>query len=237
MLRTAVLILLLALAAPAATARVQDDLRQLQAEYRDEQIRGRRLRADARDARTELVALEQELASLRRDQTADDAQLSAQRRRLAELGQREAVIVAELARARDSQGRLLSSLQMMSRRPPPPLLIPADRAVDTVRAAILMKAMAPEMQRRASALAARQAEVVRIRRLAVLASERLLTTESAVGDRRAEIEDLSARRAALLVVLGAEAQRADRAAAALEARIRALGGTPEPAGTTSEALA
>ncbi|WP_396594647.1 murein hydrolase activator EnvC family protein [Brevundimonas sp. R86498] len=235
--RTALLILLLALAAPAATARVQDDLRQLQAEYRDEQIRGRRLRADARDARTELEALERELAGLRRDQTADDAQLSAQRRRLAELGQREAVIVAELARARDSHGRLLSSLQLMSRRPPPPLLIPADQAVDTVRAAILMKAMAPEMQRRGAALAARQAEVVRIRRLAVLASERLLTTESAVGDRRAEIEDLSARRAALLVVLGAEAERADRAAAALEARIRALGGTPEPAGTTAEALA
>ena len=115
---------------------------------------------------------------------------------------------------------------MMSRRPPPPLLIPADEAVDTVRAAILMKAMAPEMQRRASAFAARQAEVVRIRRLAVLSSERLLTTESAQGDRRAEIEDLSARRTALLAVLRADAARAERAASALETRIRNLGGRP-----------
>lgn len=243
MKRAALLILMLAVPAPTATATatatapVQDDLRQLQAEYRDEQIRGRRLRADAADARTELAALERELAGLRRDQTADDAQLSAQRRRLGELGRREAVIVAELAGARDNQGQLLSALQMMSRRPPPPLLVPADRAVDTVRAAILMKAMAPELQRRSAVLSARQAEVVRVRRLAVLSSERLVTTESAQGDRRAEIEDLAARRAALLVVLRADAARAERASAALEARIRALGARPDPAGEATEAPA
>jgi septal ring factor EnvC (AmiA/AmiB activator) len=86
--------------------------------------------------------------------------------------------------------------------------------------------MAPEMQRRAASFASRQAEVARIRRLAVLSSERLLTTESAQGDRRAEIEDLSARRAALLAVLRADAARAERAAAALQTRIRNLGGRP-----------
>lgn len=229
-MRRALFIALLAgLAALPAAASVQDDLAQLQAQYRDEQVRARRLRADARDAQAELAALDRELAALRRDQRGEDLELDAQRRRLRELGLREAAIVAELARARDGQGRLLSALQMMSRRPPPPLLVPPERAVDTVRAAILMKAMTPELQRRASAIVARQAEVARIRRLAVLSSERLLTTESAQGDRRAEIEDLSARRAALLVVLRADAARAERAAAALEARIRGLGGRPAAA--------
>ncbi|WP_309628705.1 peptidoglycan DD-metalloendopeptidase family protein [Brevundimonas sp.] len=228
--RAAVLSLLIALAglpaaAPASSA-FQDDLEQLQAQYRDEQVRARRLRADARDAQIEITALDRELATLRTDQTADDMQLSAQRQRLRDLSRREAAIVADLARARDGQGRLLSALQMMSRKPPPPLLVPADRAVDTVRAAILMKAMAPGMQQRAAAFAARQAEVARIRRLAVLSSERLLTTESAQGDRRAEIEGLSARRTALLAVLRADAARAERAAAALETRIRNLGGRP-----------
>jgi septal ring factor EnvC (AmiA/AmiB activator) len=227
--RVAATAILIALAALPAAASVQDDLQSLQAQYRDEQIRARRLRADARDAQIEITALDRELASLRTDQSADDVQLSSQRQRLRDLGRREAAIVAELARARDGQGRLLSALQMMSRRPPPPLLIPADEAVDTVRAAILMKAMAPEMQRRARAFAVRQAEVVRIRRLAVLSSERLLTTESAQGDRRAEIEDLTARRTALLAVLRADAARAERAAAALETRIRNLGGRPTSA--------
>ena len=224
--RAAVLSILIALSGLPAAASVQDDLEQLQAQYRDEQVRARRLRADARDAQTEINALDRELATLRSDQTADDMQLSAQRQRLRDLGRREAAIVAELAQARDGEGRLLSALQMMSRKPPPPLLIPADRAVDTVRAAILMRAMAPEMQRRAAAFATRQAEVVRIRRLAVLSSERLLTTESAQGDRRAEIEDLSGRRTALLAVLRADAALAERAAAALETRIRNLGGRP-----------
>ncbi len=228
--RAAVLSLLIALTAlPAvapATSLNQDDLVQLQAQYRDEQVRARRLRADARDAQTEITALDRELAGLRRDQTADDYQLSAQRQRLRDLGRREAEIVSELARARDGQARLLSGLQMMSRKPPPPLLVPSERAVDTVRAAILMKAMAPEMQRRAAVFAEHQAEVVRIRRLAVLSSERLLTTESAQGDRRAEIEDLTVRRTALLAVLRADAVRAERAAATLESRIRNLGGRP-----------
>ncbi len=237
--RAAVFSLLIALAALPAAASVQDDLQQLQAQYRDEQIRARRLRADARDAQAEITALDRELATLRRDQTPDDYQLASQRQRLRELGLREAQIVAELAEARDGQGRLLSALQMMSRRPPPPLLVPADHAVDTVRAAILMQAMAPEMQRRATVYAERQAEVARIRRLAVLSSERLLTTESAQGDRRAEIETLSARRSALLVVLKADATRAERAAAALETRIRNLGGRPVAAvetGTPSTRL-
>lgn len=215
-------------AAPAS-APPQDDLQQLQAQYRDEQVRARRLRADARDAQAEIAALDRELATLRTNQAADEMQISTQRQRLRELGRREAEIVSDLARARDGQGRLLSALQMMSRRPPPPLLVPADRAVDTVRAAILMKAMAPEMQRRAATFAERQAEVARIRRLAVLSSERLLTTESAQGDRRAEIEDLSARRTALLAVLRADAARAERAAATLETRIRNLGGRPATA--------
>lgn len=224
--RAAVLSVLIALSALPAAASVQDDLQSLQTQYRDEQVRAGRLRADARDAQVEIAALDRELATLRTDQTADAQQIAAQRQRLRDLSRREAAIVADLARARDGQGRLLSALQMMSRRPPPPLLVPPEKAIDTVRAAILMKAMAPEMQRRAASFAARQAEVARIRRLAVLSSERLLTTESAQGDRRAEIEDLTARRTGLLAVLRADAARAERAAAALETRIRNLGGRP-----------
>jgi septal ring factor EnvC (AmiA/AmiB activator) len=86
-----------------------------------------------------------------------------------------------------------------------------------------MRAIAPELQTRARGLADRQAEIVRIRRLAALNSEQLFTTESARGDRRAEIEVLSARKATLQSVLLAEARTAERATRALEARLRALG--------------
>lgn len=226
MLRVAgVAVLALAAATPAAGRRApQSELARLQAEYRDEAVRAQRLRADADAARDELRDLEERLADLRREASAEDVQLEAQRARLKELGDREGRLVGELSRERGRHGRLLSALQMMSRRPPPPLLVPADKAVDTVRAAILIKAVAPELQSRAKALSDQQAEIGRIRRLAVLSSERLLTTESAQGDRRAEIESLLARKTALTAVLRAEAQTADRSARVLEARIRALGG-------------
>lgn len=223
---------LIALAAtPAMSLRAQTskaDMASLQAEYRDELARARRLRADARDAQTELVTLERQLSGLRRAQTADDLQLQAQRARLAQLTQQETLLVTSLSKDRDMLGRLLSALQMMSRRPPPPLLVPANKAVDTVRAAILMREMTPELERRAQVLAERQDEIARVRRLAVLSSERLLTVESAQGDRRGEIEALTTRKTALLAILRADAERSERAARVLEQRIRELGGVIRP---------
>ena len=225
-------------AGPAVSQRAapqSSEMAGLQAEYRDEQARARRLRADAADAAAEIAALDRQLAALRGAQSDDDRQIAAQRARLDQLGRREAALVADLSRARDKQGRLLSALQMMSRDPPPPLLVPADKAVDTVRAAILMQAMAPELDRRASILVAQQAEIGRIRRLAVLSSERLLTSESAQGDRRSEIESLTRRKTSLVAVLRADAARSERAAKVLEARIRSLGGEIRPATEADEA--
>lgn len=232
-----ILILLAGLMAAApATGRQapESELSRVQAEYRDEAVRARRLRADADAARRELGDLEHRLAELRVQENDRDMQIEAQRARLRQLSDREAALVADLARERGAQGRLLSALQMMSRRPPPPLLVPADKAIDTVRASILLKSMTPELERRAIALGEQQAEIMRVRRLAVLSSERLLTTESAQGDRRGEIEALTTRKSALTAVLGAEARAAERAARVLEARIRELGGAvptteaPEP---------
>jgi len=225
-MRKAALALLFVLTAlPVAAAAPQSaEIGRLQAEFRDERARALRLRAEAADAAAEIVRLERELAALGADVAAGDATIAAQRARLRDLSQREAALAARLSQARGRQARLLSALQMMSRRPPPPLLVPADRAVDTVRAAILMKAVAPELQARSKALTDRQAELIRIRRLAALNSEALFTAESAQGDRRARAEALGARQTRLRAVLRAEAETAERAARALEDRLRALGG-------------
>ena len=222
-MRPLVLILCLSLTALPVGATPSADVARLQAEFRDEQARARRLRAEAAEAATELAGLERSLGQLRSAVGEDDRLILAQRARLRELGAREAALVTQLSQARGRQGRLLSALQMMSRRPPPPLLVPADKAVDTVRASILIRAMAPTLQARAQGLADRQAEVNRVRRIAALNSEQLFTTESARGDRRARIEALTARKTALQAVLRAEAQGAERAARTLEARLRSLG--------------
>lgn len=221
------ILLLAALAAAPASGRQapESELSRLQAEFRDETARARRLRADADAARDELQRLERRLAALRAEEKTGDGRIEVQRARLRQLGRQEATLVAEMARERGAQTRLLSALQMMSRRPPPPLLVPAEKAVDTVRAAILLKAMTPELQRKAGVLKARQDEIMRVRRLAVLSSEQLLTSESEQGDLRGEIQSLTDRKTSLTAVLGAEARVAERAASALERRIRELGGS------------
>ena len=238
-MRAPVLIFCLSLIALPVTAIARQtplagEAGRLQAEFRDERARARHLRQEAAEAMREIAGLEGQLTELRAAVGQDDAVIAGQRARLRELSAREAALVARLSQARGRQGRLLSALQMMSRRPPPPLLVPADRAVDTVRAAILMRAMAPTLQARAQGLADRQAEVVRLRRLSALNSEALFTTESARGDRRAEIEALTSRRTALQAVLRAEAEAAEQAARVLEARLRALGATVPAAGDETE---
>lgn len=230
-MRPAALALLSVLTAlPVAAAAPQSaEIARLQAEFRDERARARSLRAEAAEAGAEIAALERDLARLRSQVRSEDSRIAAQRARLQELGLREAALAARLTRTRSRQARLLSALQTLSRSPPPPLLVPADQAVDTVRASILMRAVAPELQSRARALGEEQAELTRIRRLAALNSEQLFTTESARGDRRAEIERLTTRKTVLQAVLSAEAREAERTAAALEARLRALGAAvPSP---------
>jgi septal ring factor EnvC (AmiA/AmiB activator) len=238
-MRPLLLIAVLALAAlpVAASAPQTGEVARLQAEFRDERARGRSLRQEARQVAAEIVGFERDLARLGAAAGEDDAAIAAQRLRLRELAAREAALVVRLSEARGPQGRLLSALQMMSRRPPPPLLVPADKAVETVRAAILMRAMAPTLEARAQGLVDRQAEVARVRRLSALDSERLFTTESDRGDRRAGMEALAARRTALQAVLNAEALAAERATGALEARLMSLGAAVPAAGAEAEPAA
>lgn len=236
------LCVLAAVAAPVMAWAIQEprsgEVARLQAEYRDEQVRARRLRTQATEAAAESVELERELTRLRSVLGSEDGRIVAQRERLQALQAREATLVAELSRTRVREGRLLSALQMMSRRPPPPLLVPADRAVDTVRASILMRAIAPQLREEAKGITTRREEVGRVRRLAALNSEALFASESAQGNRRAEVEILTARKAALGTVLRAEAQEAERAAGVLEARLRTLGASvPTADVTTASAVA
>src|SRR5690606_22582148 len=152
----------LTVAPPAAGQRSDapaDELARLRTEHREERLRARHLRADAEEAAAEAARLDQDLRRMALADQGDTTAINAQRARLRALGEREAALLARLSGERARQGRLLSALQMMSRSPPPPLLIPADRAVDTVRAAILMQAMAPDLRARADALLDQQAEI------------------------------------------------------------------------------
>ena len=107
-----------------------------------------------------------------------------ERAKLESLNVRETVLTAEQGRNLNRLARLLTVLQQFRRDPPPALLVSPDDAVSAVRAAILVKAITPELQRRARLYAAEAGEIARQRRLAAVASEALFTADSKSAEAR-----------------------------------------------------
>src|SRR4051812_31301297 len=92
-----------------------------------------------------------------------------------QLSVQQAQNVSELA-------RLLSVVELLRRDPPPALLVSPRDAKDAVRAAILVKAMTPELQIRARTYASAAGEMVRQRRLAAIENEAVFARESEAAD-------------------------------------------------------
>ena len=142
----------------------------------------------AADTRREIADLRGELDALGRQRVDAGDDVDLKRARLEALHQRESALVAELGRDRGQLARLLSALQLFRRDPPPALLVSPNDARDAVRAAILIRAMTPELQARADGYARQARAVSALRREAAAASEQLFTAESLVADRRGELE-------------------------------------------------
>lgn len=113
----------------------------------------------------------------------------AQSERLARLNLEETELSAQQAENVSELSRLLSVLEQIRRDPPPALLVSPQDAKDAVRAAILVKAMTPELQRRAQGYAAAAGEMARQRRLAAIQSETLFARESQAADHAPEPEN------------------------------------------------
>ena len=106
------------------------------------------------------------------------AAIAATGERLARLNVAETELSVEQARNMSQLARLLSVLEQLKRDPPPALLVSPKDAKDAVRAAILVKAMTPGLQSRASGYAREAGEMMRQRRLAAVESEALFTNDS-----------------------------------------------------------
>ena len=95
---------------------------------------------------------------------------------------REATLAARIGATRNRLSRLLGALQRFSRDPPPPLLVPPSEALDSVRAAILIRALTPDLERRARTLEAEARTLGALRRAAAAADGERFAEESAAAD-------------------------------------------------------
>jgi len=173
---------------------------------------------DTRALDREIERLRGELVALGRAEQAGEGVAADQRARLAELNRREAAIRGRIDHNREDLAKLLGALQTYQRRPPPPLLVNPRSAKDAVRAAILIRAVTPELEARGRAFAGQAEEIARLRRTAATASASLFQAESAIADRRARIDRLLAQKRALEQQLYADTGEPDAATRALAAR-------------------
>lgn len=184
-------------------------------------------RAQAEAARRDIARLREELEALKALSVAPRG--GGQRQaRLEEVARREAALNAELAKSQGELARLLGALQLYTREPPPALLASPESAKDAVRAAILIRAMQPEITGRARAAALRAERIRVLRRAAAAANEELFTSESAIADRKAELEQLIGAVGEAQRRFDARAQVSERQAGELTRRLTAAGAPLDP---------
>lgn len=102
--------------------------------------------------------------------------------RLQRLNAAETELTVDQGRNMRQLARLLSVLELLQRDPPPALLVSPQDARDAVRAAIMVRAMTPQLQGRALAYAVGATEMMRQRRLAAVQSEALFEQDSLTAE-------------------------------------------------------
>ena len=92
-----------------------------------------------------------------------EGRLSAAEARLKQLEQQEATQRRSLASQQAVLAEVLAALQRIGRRPPPAVVVRAEDALQSVRSAIMLGAVLPDMRDKAQRLASELSELVRIR--------------------------------------------------------------------------
>ena len=102
--------------------------------------------AEAAQVTSQLESVSRELVRLVAEQARGGDGLGADRARLEALNAQEAQLRSRLGANQNELSHLLSALEMYGRNPPPALLIHPEDARKAVRAAILIRAVTPELQ-------------------------------------------------------------------------------------------
>jgi len=220
--RAVLVALLLALSFPAGATELDDDeasavTGDLEQQKQASNLELMTVAEQAAAATRALTALQQDIAALRSDQQALDQKIAATAARRADLDQRIASgeqAMADLSERHDAVrlslisrrgvlAEVLAALQRIGRDPPPALLVSPEDALSSVRSAILLGAVVPEIRAETEALANDLKELASLRE--AIAVERSALAK-ALADNDAEEQRLS-NLAAEKVALHAESER------------------------------
>lgn len=187
-------IVLLSLAGPAAAQSTLEKLRQHDKEL--EAIRSQQRQAVDTEAR-----LKREIGSIGDDRRklnqilidaasrlrANETRVAETEARLVPLDESERGIRRSLDGRRAAIAEVLASLQRIGRNPPPAMMVRPEDALSSIRTAIMLGAVLPDMRSQAESLAADLADLVRIRRDIADEKARLQRDTAALTEERTRL--------------------------------------------------
>jgi septal ring factor EnvC (AmiA/AmiB activator) len=188
----------LLLAATPALAQSKEEpreaLKRAEQQLKADQARHRQLNQRSESLQKELDELRQRLVALADQERDQGDELDELEQTLAALENEEREQADRLEEERQQIGRLLAALQRLSRIPPEAALARPDAPVDTLRSALLLRDMVPALRARADALASALTQLAGVRERLETQRARTLAARTAIGERRAEMAALVARR-------------------------------------------
>jgi septal ring factor EnvC (AmiA/AmiB activator) len=141
----------------------QEELDKVLADQKRNTELSARLKAELDSIGEDRRKLSAALISTATNLRAVEDRIAAAEKRLASLGGNEDTIRRSLQSRKGAIAEVLAALQRMGRRPPPALLVRPEDALQSVRAAILLGAVLPDMKVEVDTLVADLAELVRVR--------------------------------------------------------------------------
>lgn len=193
----------------------KDKLNQVQQNLKESQERRQGLEAAGRRLDQEMGELRQKSIQVARTVQAQEEAVAAVEARLANLLEEEAAKAAALEARRAELGLTLDALARLTRRPPQALLAAPGQAIDMVRSAQLLAAVAPEIKSRADAVRDDLLQLASLRADVARQQERLGREIAALDDERARLERLRGELQANRLKVATESREEGRRAQAL----------------------
>ncbi|MDP3329563.1 murein hydrolase activator EnvC, partial [Parvibaculum sp.] len=177
---------LLAISPPAVRAETMEpgELDALQRQIDSSRERQKELQAQSAAAQKEADEIRDKLIEAAARVQAYEADVSASEDRLQGLKGAEAVIAAQLERRRDEMAELLAALTRLDRHPPPALAVRPDDALASIRSALLLGAVVPELQAEATDLRDRLEQLAALRKDILDERETLGTAQTSLEAER-----------------------------------------------------
>ena len=206
--------------AVAANKPTAADIQKAEAERASAQRKSQALARQAADAEKEARELGDKLVAAAAEERRFEVAATDAEVRLQILSEAAEAAKAQLYSDRQALQNVLGALMAYSRQRPPAIAAHESRAQDAVRAAILLGAIEPELQKRSRTLAKQIDDLTELRADEAAQAKTLAMAEGELSAKKAEIMSMIAQKRALQAKLSVESKKfaADAAKAAAKAQ-------------------